>query len=157
MTHNPFYPFRSRRSNVWAARGLVAASQPLAAQAGLQTLLQGGNAVDAAVATAFAAGVVEPWMNGIGGGGYMVVHAPGDAPTVVEYPMQAPAGARPEMFPLAGAGVDDGLFGWPAVVDNINVWGYMSTAVAGTTDGLAKALARWGTISLAEALAPAIR
>ncbi len=138
--------------------GMVAAKTAGAAAAGTEILRKGGNAVDAAVATAFAAAVVEPWMNGIGGGGYMVVHAPGDDPAVVEYPMVAPAGARPEMFPLAsGGGVDDGLFGWPAVVDYINVWGYKSVAVAGTTAGLAAALERWGTISLAEALAPAIR
>ena len=137
--------------------GMVAAKTAGAAAAGTEILRKGGNAVDAAVATAFAAAVVEPWMNGIGGGGYMVVHAPGDDPAVVEYPMVAPAGARPEMFPLSGAGVDDGLFGWPAVVDNANVWGYKSVAVAGTTAGLAAALERWGTISLAEALAPAIR
>ncbi|MDQ2653644.1 MAG: gamma-glutamyltransferase family protein, partial [Chloroflexota bacterium] len=136
--------------------GMVAAKTAGAAAAGTEILRKGGNAVDAAVATAFAAGVVEPWMNGIGGGGYLVVHAPGDDPAVVEYPMIAPAAARPEMFPLA-AGVDEGLFGWPAVVDNINVWGYQSVAVAGTTAGLATALERWGTISLAEALAPAIR
>lgn len=136
--------------------GVVAAKTPGAAAAGTETLRRGGNAVDAAVATAFAAAVTEPWMNGLGGGGYLVVHAPGDDPAVVEYPMIAPAGARPEMFPLAG-GVDEGLFGWPAVVDNVNVWGYQSVAVAGTTAGLALALERWGTISLAEALAPAIR
>lgn len=138
--------------------GMVAAKTASAAAAGTEILRKGGNAVDAAVATAFAASVVEPWMNGLGGGGYLVVHAPGDDPAVVEYPMIAPAGARPEMFPLvAGGGVDDGLFGWPTVVDNANVWGYMSVAVAGTTAGLALALERWGTISLAEALAPAIR
>jgi gamma-glutamyltranspeptidase/glutathione hydrolase len=137
--------------------GMVAAKTAGAAEAGAEILRKGGNAVDAAVATAFAAAVVEPWMNGIGGGGYMVVHAPGDDPAVVEYPMVAPAGARPEMFPLSGAGVDEGLFGWPSVVDNANVWGYKSVAVAGTTAGLAAALERWGTISLTEALEPAIR
>jgi gamma-glutamyltranspeptidase/glutathione hydrolase len=137
--------------------GMVAAKTPQAAAAGADILRRGGNAVDAAVTTAFTAGVVEPWMNGIGGGGYMVVQAPDEAPEVVAYPMVAPAGARPEMFPLSGAGSDTELFGWPAVVDNANVWGYRSVAVPGTVAGLALALERWGTISLAEALAPAIR
>jgi gamma-glutamyltranspeptidase/glutathione hydrolase len=137
--------------------GMVAAKTPIAAAEGAAVLRRGGNAVDAAVTTAFVAGVVEPWMNGIGGGGYMVVHAPDEAPAVVSYPMRAPAGATPEMFPLSGAGKDEGLFGWPAVVDNANVWGYRSVAVPGTAAGMALALERWGTISLAEALAPAIR
>ncbi len=61
------------------------------------------------------------------------------------------------MFPLSGAGVDEALFGWPAVVENANVVGYRSVAVPGTVAGLALALQRWGTISLADALAPAIR
>lgn len=137
--------------------GMVAAKTPQAAAAGAQVLRQGGNAVDAAVTTAFTAGVVEPWMNGIGGGGYMVVQAPDEAPDVVAYPMRAPAGARPEMFPLTGTASDEALFGWPAVVNDANVWGYTSVAVPGTVAGLALALERWGTISLAETLAPAIR
>ena len=74
--------------------GMVAAKTPLAAQAGADILRQGGNAGDAAVTTAFTAGVVEPWMNGIGGGGYMMVQAPDEAPLVLAYPMRAPMGAR---------------------------------------------------------------
>lgn len=145
------------RLEAYGRGGMVAAKTPAATRAGVDVLRQGGNAVDAAVTTAFTAGVVEPWMNGIGGGGYMVVQEPDEAPAVVEYPMVAPAGARPEMFPLAGAGIDDSLFGWPAVQDSRNVVGYQSVAVPGTVAGLALALERWGTISLAEALAPAIR
>ena len=71
--------------------------------------------------------------------------------------MISPAEATPGMFPLSGEGSGDALFGWPAVVENANVWGYRSVAVPGTVAGLALALERWGTISLAEALAPAIR
>ena len=137
--------------------GMVAAKTPQAAQAGADVLRQGGNAVDAAVTTALTAGVVEPWMNGIGGGGYMVVQAPDEAPEVVAYPMKSPMGARPEMFPLTGHTSEEALFGWPAVAGDANVWGYRSVAVPGTVAGLALALERWGTISLAEALAPAIR
>ena len=59
--------FRSRRSNVLGRRGMVATSQPLAAQAGLEILMQGGSAADAAVATAAMLNVVEPISTGVGG------------------------------------------------------------------------------------------
>ena len=67
------YPYRSQRMPVLAPRGVVATSQPLAAQAGLRILLDGGSAVDAAVATAIALTVVEPTSNGIGGDAFALV------------------------------------------------------------------------------------
>jgi gamma-glutamyltranspeptidase/glutathione hydrolase len=144
------------RTEAVARGGMVAAKTAAAAAAGADVLRRGGNAIDAAVATAFAAAVVEPWMNGIGGGGYLVAHILGRQPVVVEFPMVAPAAATPDIFPLSGKGPDTALFGWPEVVDQANIVGHRAVAVPGLVAGLALALERFGTISLADALAPAI-
>lgn len=145
------------RSQAISQGGMVAAKTPEAARAGAQVLRDGGNAIDAAVVTALVAGVSEQWMNGIGGGGYLVRHDPraGDS-DVVAYPMISPRSARPDMFELAGAGRDAALFGWPLVVNSENIVGHRSICVPGTVDGLSKALERWGSISWAAALDPAI-
>lgn len=139
-------------------RGMVGAKMPQAAEAGVEMLRRGGNAIDAAVATAFAVGVCEPWMNGIGGGGFLVAWLAKERRSVViSYPMISAAGATPDMFPLADTGTNDSfLFGWPATVDNANVLGHRSVAVPGTVAGLALALERYGTMSLGDVLQPAI-
>ncbi|MGB3327499.1 MAG: gamma-glutamyltransferase [Thermomicrobiales bacterium] len=136
--------------------GVVGAKTPQAAAAGLQMLAKGGNAVDAAVATAFTVGVTEPWMNGLGGGGFMVVWLAKERRSlVIEFPMISPLAATETMFPLSG-GVDAALFGWPSVVGNANVLGFQSIAIPGTVAGLALALERYGTLPLATVLEPAI-
>lgn len=139
---------------------MVAAKTRWAAEAGLDVLRRGGNAVDAAVVTGFVSGVVEPMMSGIGGGGFMVIHLAGDGDrparqVVIDHAMRAPEAARDDMFELVG-GVDTALFGWPNVRGAENILGYRSMAVPGTVAGLCLALERFGTISLEEALAPAI-
>jgi gamma-glutamyltranspeptidase / glutathione hydrolase len=145
------------RHEAHGARGMVAAKHPIAAGVGADVLASGGNAVDAAVAAAFAVGVVEPFMSGIGGGGFIVAHLPERRESVVvDYSMIAPRRATPEMYRVLG-GSDRGLFGWPAVEDVANIVGHRAVAVPGTVAGLAMALERYGTIPLPEALAPAIR
>ena len=140
-----------------APSGMVAAKHRLAAQAGLEALQAGGNAVDAAVATAFAIGVVEPPMSGVGGGGYMSVFLQETQQhVVVAFPMQAPQAATPDMWELA-EGYDNELFGWRLVKDDANIHGYSSIAIPGMVAGMAAALEQFGTIGLDRAIAPAIR
>jgi gamma-glutamyltranspeptidase/glutathione hydrolase len=149
---------RREKDEVVARDGMVVAKHPLAAEAGVEVLERGGNAVDAAVTTAFATGVTLPFSNGLGGGGYLLFHDAGAARThVVDYAMQAPAAAEPEMYELLPDGQVGGSFGWRMASSNANWHGWRSMAIPGTVAGLALALARFGTISLADALAPAVR
>ena len=78
MQHDAlYYPSASRRMTTFGKRGMVATSQPLAAQVGITILQQGGNAVDAAIATAAALTVVEPTSNGIGSDAFAIVWVDG--------------------------------------------------------------------------------
>lgn len=145
-----------KRTAPTSARGMVAAKMPQAAEVGAEILARGGNAIDAAVATAFAIGVVEPAMSGIGGGGYMVVWlARQQRAVVIDYAMRAPAAASEEMYPLDPA-AEPGFFGWPSTIESRHALGPHSIAVPGTVAGLALALQEFGTLSLAEVLEPAI-
>jgi gamma-glutamyltranspeptidase / glutathione hydrolase len=125
------------------AGGVVAVSSPLAAQVGAEVLEAGGNAIDAAVAVQFALNVVEPQSSGIGGGGFMLVHLANTGETFyVDGRERAPAGATPDMF---------GALGFEAASTS-----GISIGVPGALRAVSLALDNWGTISLAEALAPAI-
>ena len=149
---------RREKDEVVAREGMVVAKHPLAAQAGRDVLERGGNAVDAAVTTAFATGVTLPFSNGLGGGGYLLFHEAAAARThVVDYAMQAPAAAHETMYAPDPAGGCGGSFGWRLMRDHANWHGWRSIAIPGTVAGLSLALERFGTVSLAEALAPAIR
>jgi gamma-glutamyltranspeptidase/glutathione hydrolase len=126
----------------------VAADHRLASQAGLEILRAGGNAVDAAVATSFALSVTRPYSCGIGGGGFMVIHlAPRDGrppvSTAIDYRETAVAAVRPDSF--EGLDADASTHGGKAV------------AVPGHVAGMLYALDKYGTMSRARVLAPAIR
>lgn len=136
--------------------GLVATQHYAASDAAAQVLAQGGNAVDAAVTASFALGVVEPWMSGIGGGGYMLVYqASCDRVYAVDCAMVSPGALDPRDYKIS-RGADADLFGWPRVEQDLNVLGPASIAVPGLVAGLALALERFGTRTWAESLSPAI-
>ena len=130
--------------------GVVTTSEPTAAQVGGSILREGGNAIDAAAAIAFALNVIEPQSAGIGGGGFMMVHLARSGHTfVVDTRERAPAAATPDMFENPSSP------GSPISFGVRSTSGY-AVGVPGMVRGLAKALNQWGTISFSDALAPAI-
>ncbi len=140
-----------------AARGMVVAEHPLGAEVGASMLARGGNAVDAAVATAFAMPVVEPFMSTLAGGGSFLIHMARRGETVaIDANVEAPARAHEHCYEL-GEGVSDDLFPWRRVVGDANVFGPRAVAIPGSVAGLCLALQRYGTMALADVLAPAIR
>ncbi|WP_372638622.1 gamma-glutamyltransferase family protein [Fodinibius sp.] len=122
---------------------MVSSAHPLASQAGLTMLKKGGNAVDAAVATAFALNVVEPNMSGIGGGGSMLIWDQENNQT--DYADFYTAKRAETYRDLDYSQFEEGAFN------------LLSTGVPGTVDGLLQALERHGTMSREEVMAPAIR
>ena len=133
-------------------RGAVAAGHPLTAEAGAGVLADGGNAVDACVAAAFASWVCESMLTGPGGGGFMLVHEARDGRTrVLDFFVavpRAPAGAS-ELLPLA---VD-----FDGDTQQVFHTGAAAVAVPGTALGLEAAHRRFGRVPWAELVAPAVR
>ena len=139
-----------------APHGMVAAEHWRGAEVGAGILARGGNAIDAAVATAVAMTVVEPFMSTVAGSGTMLVHLARRGETVaLNFNGVAPLAAHEAMYPIA-AGVSDGLFAWPRTENSANEYGHRAVAVPGTLAGLALALERYGTMEWRDVLAPAI-
>ena len=149
-----------RHEEISAQSGMVVAQHVMAAQIGVEVLRRGGNAVDSAVSTAFATGVLLPIWNGIGGGGLMTVHFNGGDGGTIDFGMQAPGLAHAEMYDLEDEQDVQGpsrRFSWMKVKNNANTEGYTSIAIPGTVAGLSTALEKWGTIDLDQAVAPAVK
>jgi gamma-glutamyltranspeptidase/glutathione hydrolase len=137
-----YYPYPSRRSVVYAKNGMVATSQPLAAQAGLAVLCRGGNAVDAAIAAAACLAVVEPTSNGIGGDAFALVwyggrlyglNASGPAPAALTLEAVRKAGCR-----------------------EIPPDGWLGVTVPGAPAAWAALAERFGSLPLPAVLGPAV-
>lgn len=147
-----------RKPSVRSKGGIVVTQSRIASEVGARVLKEGGNAIDAAVAAAFAVGVVEPWMSGIGGVGALVYRdAKTGKVTTVDFGGRSPKGLRIEDFPLAG-GIDEGnLFGWPAVKGNVNNVGPKSIVAPTEPAGIALAHKMFGTKRWRDLLAPAVK
>jgi gamma-glutamyltranspeptidase/glutathione hydrolase len=156
LSYGSIETWKIRKPAVHSKAGVVVAQHHRAAAAGARVLADGGNAVDAAVATSLAVGVLEPWMSGLGGGGYMVVHLAAENRTyAVEFGMKASMDLDPQDYPLAGGKGPD-LFAWPAVIENRNISGPYSVAVPGLVAGLELALESFGSQPWSALVEPAI-
>ena len=151
MSHSVF---SSSKQEALGERGMVSTKHRLASAAALEMLRGGGNVIDAAVAAAFAVGVVEPASSGIGGGGYLVYQV-GERGGVFGFPMRAPLDVTPDLYRLTGAPAV-GAFGWPGVEDDANLEGPRSIAVPGAVAGLTAAHRALGRLPLDEVIAPAV-
>ncbi|MCD6007678.1 gamma-glutamyltransferase [Halomonas sp. IOP_31] len=128
-------------------RGMVATSNLLASQVSRDVLAQGGNAVDAAVTAGFALAVTQPRSGNIGGGGFMLISDEKSGEVIaIDYREKAPSAAFETMFQNEAG----------EAVPRLSRFTHNASGVPGTVAGLALALDKYGTLSLAEALAPAI-
>ncbi|MDE2462931.1 MAG: gamma-glutamyltransferase [Alphaproteobacteria bacterium] len=132
---------------VEARHAMVVTAQHYATEAGLEILKKGGNAIDAAVAVGYALAVVDPCCGNLGGGGFMTVHLASGRNLFLDFREKAPLKATPTLYQDAQGNVVPGL----------STKSWLSIGVPGTVMGLNEALARYGTMSRAEVMAPAIR
>ena len=145
--------FTTEKRPATGTRGMVVTNHPLASAAGAEMLAAGGNAVDGAIAALFALTVVEPMMVGILGGGMAHLRLPDGRHTVIDGLSTAPAAAHADMFTPAE----------PANAMNFeatgraNIVGPLSVAVPGNLRAWCETLERFGSLPLADVMAPAIR
>lgn len=130
-----------------AQKAMVVSIESLATDAGVEVMQQGGNAIDAAVATGFALAVVHPQAGNIGGGGFMLIRLPDGKLHFLDYREKAPAAATVDMY-------------WDKegnVVPGLSTTGYKAIGVPGSIAGMATAEKKWGKLGLPKVMAPAIR
>ena len=129
-------------------RGMVTSAHPLASEAGLEVLKQGGNAIDAAVATTFAISVVEPFSAGIGGGGFLLLRQ-GETGQIraLDFRERAPLKATRTLY----------LDEQGKVRPNVSIDGHLAVAVPGTVAGLYEVHQRYGKLPWKTVITPAIR
>ena len=144
MRYDPsFYEYPSRRNVVYARKGMVATGQPMAAQAGLEILQKGGNAIDAAIATAATLTVVEPTGSGIGGDSFALIWFKDKLHGMNS---SGPAPKRISIDELKNRGISE-----------IPKYGFIPVTVPGTPAGWVEMSRKFGKLSLSEVLKPAIR
>ena len=130
-----------------AKQGMVVTSQHLASDVGVDILKMGGNAIDAAVAVGYAQAVVNSCCGNIGGGGFMTIHLANGKDTFINFREKAPAAASADMYLDANGNVKPGA----------SLHGYLAVGVPGTVAGFDAAQRKYGKLTRAQVLAPAIK
>lgn len=133
-------------SNIVADSAIVVSAHPDASRAGIKILKNGGNAIDAAVATEFALAVCYPEAGNIGGGGFMLIRTADGRTDVIDYREKAPLTANRDIF-LDSSG---------QVVVGLSTDTHLASGVPGTVDGMIKAHAKYGKLAFSEVIQPAI-
>jgi gamma-glutamyltranspeptidase/glutathione hydrolase len=137
---------RAADLGVASTTGLVVSTDALASDAGAAVLRRGGNAVDAAIATAFALAVTHPAAGNIGGGGFMVIRTPSGEATTIDYREVAPLASTPTMYVDSTGRIDRAL----------TAQGYLAPGVPGTVRGMALAHERFGSLPWRDLVMPAV-
>ena len=145
ITFPESWPYAISDTGVTAEHGMVATDAPLATHVGATVLRNGGNAVDAAIATAFALAVVLPGAGNVGGGGFLVVHMADGREGALDFREKAPGAATRDMYIGANGHADDR-----------SITGPLAAGVPGSVAGLWAAHERFGSRPWAELVAPAI-
>ena len=143
----PRLPTGGEFAPVHARHGMVASSNALASDAGVEIMKEGGNAIDAAVATGFALAVVHPQAGNLGGGGFMLVRLHDGATHFIDFRETAPSKATATMYQDASGNIIPGL----------STVGYKAIGVPGSVKGLVYAERHFGRLGLTRVMAPAIR
>ncbi|MEO0555238.1 MAG: gamma-glutamyltransferase [Bacteroidota bacterium] len=127
-------------------KAMVVSAHPLASQVGSAILKQGGNAIDAAIATQFVLAVVYPVAGNIGGGGFMVIRMSDGSVNTLDFREKAPMSSSETMY----------LDSANNVIENLSTRGHLASGVPGSVEGMVKAYEKYGTISWVELIQPAI-
>jgi gamma-glutamyltranspeptidase/glutathione hydrolase len=145
----PLFEYSAINHPVMGKAGMVASHNVLSSRIAAEILANGGNAIDAGAALGFALAVTLPRAGNIGGGGFMLVHVAELNKTIaIDFRETAPAAAEQDMFFDANGDV---------VLDETYRFSHKSSAIPGSVAGLAHIVEQYGTMTLAEVLAPAIR
>ncbi len=158
MNNNFIETWKTSKDTVVSNKGIVVSQHYESSRIGANILESGGNAVDAAIATALSIGVIEPWMSGIGGGGFMLYYnAKTKLAHCIDFSMKSPINLNIKDYKLCGDFIDKDLFGWPKVFEDRNIHGPFSFATPGNIAGLSTALTNFGNFSWKEVIEPAIQ